>query len=123
MNKLSHNEKAALRVVEALKEGRVLRAHNALSHETTTVGGYNEAVDRGIRWAVIGWRTGNETLVRTAEQAARAGLVIGWAVGRLQGRAVLAAYKAGLADGRREAPPPCWVRGQVDLHRPPQAPL
>lgn len=68
--KLSNNEKAVCRVVEALKRGRVLTAYNALDRETTTAGTYNEAVDCGHRFAVIGWRTGRQTLTRTVEDAA-----------------------------------------------------
>jgi len=64
-------ETVVARVIERINAGRVLKAYNALAHEDTTVGPYSEAVDRGNRFAVIGWRNrwpANE--VRTAREAA-----------------------------------------------------
>lgn len=64
---------------------------------------------------VYRWGVSLETLVPLALFV---GLVFGYLVGRLQGRAVLVAYKAGLEDARRGEGGPCWVRGQVDARVP-----
>lgn len=68
--KPSHNETAAARVAAAMERGFVLVAHNALAREDTTAGPYHEAVDRGIRFAVIGWRSGREFRCADASSAA-----------------------------------------------------
>lgn len=73
--KLSHNDKAAARVTEAIKAGRILTAYAPLTHEDTTVGPYKEAVDAGKRFAVIGVKTGHITRWATAEEAAWAFVV------------------------------------------------
>lgn len=72
VKKLSNNEKAEARVVEALKAGRILTAYTPFTHEDVTVGPYREAVDIGKRFAVIGVRTGNITRWATSEEAAGA---------------------------------------------------
>lgn len=69
--KLSHNDKAALRVALCIERGHVLHSHNALVHEDTTVGPYREAVDRWNRYAVIGVRGKSpEALFKTPIEAA-----------------------------------------------------
>ena len=70
VKKLSHNDKAANRVIEAVKAGQVLKASDVLRRDELTVGAFSEAVDRGARFAIIGWRTGQTTTFRTLEEAA-----------------------------------------------------
>jgi hypothetical protein len=66
-----HHDSARAAVEAALKQSRILTAYDHLRHHDTTVGHYTEAVDRGYRFAVIGWgRNGNQTECRTASQAA-----------------------------------------------------
>ena len=52
--KLTRDEVAAARVAQLIEARVVLVAHNHLAAEDTTVGPYQEAVDRGYRFAVIG---------------------------------------------------------------------
>ena len=72
--KLTNNDKAALRVVAAITKGLILTAYAPLTAEETTVGPYNEAIDRGIRFATIGWATKRvgacERRTQTAQEAA-----------------------------------------------------
>lgn len=65
-----HYTSAVSKVLAKLSTGAILTAHNALDHEDTTVGPYTEAVDRGARYAVIGWRGKRYSEVRTAREAA-----------------------------------------------------
>lgn len=53
MDKLTNNDKAAMKVESAIARGAVLVAYDALSHADTSVGSYVEAVNRGIQYAVI----------------------------------------------------------------------
>jgi len=67
-----HYNSAVSKVLAKLNEGAILSAHNALDHEDTTVGPYTEAVDRGMRFAVIGWRGKRPQIeCRTALEAAQ----------------------------------------------------
>lgn len=69
--KPSHNDKAVARVVDVLARGKILKAYSPLDHEDVTVGPYHEAVDRGNRFAVIGWRGQSpQRVFRTALEAA-----------------------------------------------------
>lgn len=70
--KLTNNEKAAAAVAAALTKGAVVRGYDALGYQLTTVGRYSEAVDRGVRFAVISWRTGAELRAHSALEAAAA---------------------------------------------------
>ena len=53
--KLSNHEKARQRVEAALEAGRLLKGYDALAHAKLYVGPYRQAVDNGIRFAVIAW--------------------------------------------------------------------
>lgn len=68
---MTNNQKSILKVEAALQAGKILRAYNALDREETTAGSYTEAVDRGFRFAVIGW-AGKcpQTATTTAYEAA-----------------------------------------------------
>lgn len=58
-------------VTKALKAGTVLKAYNALDREDTTTGPYREAVDSGMRFAVVGWQQRHVQFeCRTAKEAA-----------------------------------------------------
>lgn len=73
-----HHDTAVARVAEAIEDGHILKSYSPLyGNETTTVGPYNEAVDRGMRYACIGWlkphysqSKGLESRFKTAEEAA-----------------------------------------------------
>lgn len=72
MNK--HERSAAILICKALKHNLILTAYDALSNCDRTCGPYIEAVDRGIRFAVLSHgrnasRT-TERFVKTAEEAA-----------------------------------------------------
>jgi hypothetical protein len=69
--KLNRNDIAIARVAQVIAAGHVLVAHNSLRGEDTTIGPYQEAVDRGIRFACIGVRgRAHEEHTRTAQDAA-----------------------------------------------------
>mgnify|MGYP001563937835 CR=1 FL=1 len=51
---------AVERVAHVIGKGVILRAYNQLDHETVSVGPYQEAVDRGYRFAVIGKKAQSE---------------------------------------------------------------
>lgn len=68
---MNNIQKAVTKIQEALKAGRVLRAYNQLDHQETTVGQYIEAVDRGFRFAVIGYGyKASQVEFRTIQEAA-----------------------------------------------------
>lgn len=91
--KLSHNDKAEARVVECLKAGKVLKAYSPITHEDLTVGPYQEAVDTGKRFAIIGTKTDYITRWATAEEAA--GAFVAGRVGSTRAReAAIQASKA-----------------------------
>jgi hypothetical protein len=69
--KMNRNEIAIARVAQVIAAGHVLVAHNALAHEDTTVGTYHEAVDSGIRFAVLGMKANRSSaFTAKAEDAA-----------------------------------------------------
>ena len=69
--KLNRNEVAIARVAQVISAGHVLVAHNALAHEDTTIGTYHEAVDSGVRFAVLGLKANTTSaFVVSAEDAA-----------------------------------------------------
>jgi hypothetical protein len=53
ITKLTRYQITVARVIEAIEAGRVLTGDDVLSRCRRTVGPYQEAVDRGIRFAVL----------------------------------------------------------------------
>jgi len=59
------------RIAQVVADGHVLVAHNALAGEDMTVGPYQEAVDRGVRFACLSVKgRSSDAHVRTANEAA-----------------------------------------------------